>query len=110
LSKGWNLITRTINGAPTAFFVFGDTMPPTFTLDPTCVLVIYRAALGNGFYVTGKVSDNSDATQGANTLFNNLLTLPVHTRPDGSQYLLLRLVISDRAGNRATIELELTII
>src|SRR5207248_9525394 len=106
LVEGWNVLSRTVSGAVRTFFVFGDTTAPTFQLDPTCTLAINSSQLADGFLVTGKMVDASNAMQGVTHFFGNLQSLPLQTRSDGTMYLVLEFVITDRAGNTATIDLD----
>ena len=111
LQEGWNVITRTIDGATRSFFVYGDNTNPTFVLSRSQPLVINPVLLSQGFSVHGKVTDDSVGTKHFKKKFNGRLlqNLPVQTRPDGSQYLSLRFRLRDRAGNRTPVNVELTL-
>jgi hypothetical protein len=110
LKPGWNLLTVMVSGFHRTFFVYGDVTPPTFQLDPSCVLTILQADLDNGFTVTGKALDDSQASQNVRVYFGNLDQLPVYTAPDGSHYVILSFTISDLAGNQTPVSLHLTIV
>jgi hypothetical protein len=110
LKPGWNLLSVVVNGFHRTLFVYGDVTPPTFQLDPSCVLTIRQSDMAAGFTVTGKALDDSEATQNVRVYFGNLDQLPVHTAPDGSQYVILSFTISDLAGNTTPVSLDLTIV
>lgn len=110
LKEGWNLVPRVINGARKMFLVYGDVTPPTFVPDPKYSFTIRQADLNTGFVLAGNRIDNSWPPERVGLVWRGLETQPTYTRPDGSRYLVVTYRFSDRAGNVAVVDFNVTII
>jgi len=111
LREGWNLLTRMVNGQKQTFFVFGDTTAPEFVPDASRPLVVNPRGLQFGFVVHGHIID-AGVPHGRTRFrmrFNTLEGMPILTRPDGTQFILLQFEIRDRAGNTTSVSLEVTL-
>ena len=111
LREGWNLITREIGGHKRTFFVFGDTKAVTFLYDTTRHLVINPEALSNGFRVEGQIFDESFGFKRFQRKLSGkkIKAMPVEVRADGTKYIVLEFHVRDRARNKTTVRLELTL-
>ena len=109
LREGWNLITRVMNGQIRTFFVFGDVIPPVFTVSPSTPLVINPLDLKMGFFLAGDLSDNSTGGKPFSRMFTGLDRQQLLTKSNGTRYLLLTFQIKDYAGNATTVNLELIV-
>jgi hypothetical protein len=110
LRQGWNLLTRTIEGQARTFLVFGDVTPPTFQVNANQRLEVRRTEVGAPFILQGTFNDNSTGPRSFSMTFRNLASLPLQTRANGSQYLVLRFEIRDSAGNATIVQVELNVI
>ena len=108
LREGWNLIVRPIGGRTRTFLVFGDVTGPSFTLNSGIQLVINPLDLKSGFVVRGTVRDNSTGSKTFQQRFTDLNQV-VQTRPDGSQFAVIRFRIRDMAGNVTDVSLTLSV-
>jgi hypothetical protein len=109
LREGWNLITRQIGGYNRTFLVYGDITAPTFTVDPKLLLSINPLDLKTGFVVRGTVCDDSTGCRAFKQRFIDLDRLPLQTRADGSQYLVISFSVRDLAGNSTPVAIEVTV-
>ena len=109
LREGWNLLTRTVGGALRTMLIYGDTTAPEFRPAASMQLRINPLALSRGFEVRGTIVDASVGETGFTRRFTDLLTRPVVTRDDGTQYIALDFQVKDRAGNATDVVLELSL-
>jgi hypothetical protein len=101
------VLTRQIDGTTYSFLVYADIAPPTFSLNVNSVLAIHPDDLDKAFLVRGTIADDFD-TFGFQAAFR-LDSLPVQTRGDGSQFVVLEFAIRDRAGNGQSQRFEIDI-
>jgi hypothetical protein len=110
LQPGWNLLTRTINGAPQTFFVFANVTPPVFTVNPMVPLVINPLDLQTGFTVQGMIKDyDFPIPRTFKLLIPNLDKLPLQTAANGSKFIAVTFTINDVAGNTTPVTLDITV-
>jgi hypothetical protein len=109
LHSGWNLLTRTVGRAPRSFLVYGYATPPKFTLNAGQTMIINPVDLTKHLDVYGTVTD-ATGTWTDRLGFDNLASLPLLHRKDGSTYVVLHSSFYDRLGGVKTdVYLELTV-
>ncbi len=113
LVNGWNLVTRTILGQTRTLFVYGDNIPPTFTLGKNAITTINIADLNNGstLIVEGYVNDNSAAPQlvrQAIKLNDAKHVSALQTDALGS-FVVVSFTITDMAGNATLVQVRINV-
>ncbi len=115
LTSGWNFLTRTIGGLLNTFMVWADVNPsvPAFTPAAANPLSMPLALLPNGYTLNGTFLDPAQGPVGFTQVFTGaqLQALPVMTRPDGNEYVVLPGVnFKDAAGTTfSNIPIQLTL-
>lgn len=109
LAEGWNVVTTELDGKNRSVLIFGDLTPPEFELLEGTALVINPLDLPRGFWIRGRLTDNSNGMKHIHYHFRDLEDLPLLTREDGTKYIELEYEIHDYARNSTLITFELTV-
>lgn len=109
LRQGWNLLTRDIGGQKRTLLVYGDTINPTFQLDPQQPLVLNPADLRRPLSLQGEIHDDSFGKRHFSTKFSGLDKYEQFTAADGSKFIVLTFKVRDLAKNDILVSVNVRI-
>ena len=111
--NSWNILTFSYQGMKRSVLVWYDTVAPTFQPNPGIPMVIHPTDYANGFtqinvggYAVDRVGNQTLQTPLRLTV--DLAKLTAQTRADGMRYWTVSFSISDHAGNKTPMSVQIT--